>query len=893
MAKSPAIYEALQTWTSSPNVAKKHVKTVLGTNESASQAEKLVQQGKSLYDASKYTEAVKVLRQAAADFKEAGDGLREAMTLSNLSLADQQLGLWTQAQKAIRNAIASLNAQCLNILPNLDNSRECSAIQAKALDVQGRLQFMRGQAQEALTTWQKAADIYQQLGERAALTRNRINSAQALQTLGLYRQANKMLIEVEQTLKNQPDSALVATGLLNLGNVLRFVGDLRESLRVLEQTLALAKASSLNQIVSETLLSLGNTARAQQDTQAALNYYKQARAASVNSNTRIQAQLNQLSLLTQTKEFSDALALSKQIQPEISKLSPSRMAVDAKINFAESLMKLGRGGGERGRGGEGGRNSSLSPHPSSTTVVHTRPPCPHILPISVEILAKAVKEAQDLEDKRAESYAVGTMGELYEQTRQFSDAQKLTQKALFTAQSINASDIAYQWEWQLGRLFKQQGDVKGALSYYSQAFKTLQSLRSDLVAINPDIQFSFRQSVEPVYREFVELLLQSQGNFAPNSENLKIAREVIESLQLAELDNFFRSACINPKQGIDLLVDKKDQTAAVFYPIILPNRLEVILKLPNQELRHYKTAIPQQKVENIVAELRKDLRDVAGTVQVKQQSQQVYDWLIRPVSADLAKSGIKTLVFVLDGSLRNIPMGVLYDKQQQKYLIEKYAIALAPGLQLLDPKPLQKVRLNALTGGVAEERSIDGQKFSSLQNVARELQRIQSQVPDSEKLLNQNFTETNLRKQLQTLPVSVVHLATHGEFSSDPEKTFILTWDRLLKVKDFDTLLRVSDQSRSSTIELLVLSACKTAEGDDRAALGLAGIAVRAGARTTLATLWSVDDESTANLMSEFYQQLNVGLNKAEALQRAQLAVFAQEKRPFFWAPFVLVGNWL
>lgn len=169
MAKSPAIYEALQTWTSSPNVAKKHVKTVLGTNESASQAEKLVQQGKSLYDASKYTEAVKVLRQAAADFKEAGDGLREAMTLSNLSLADQQLGLWTQAQKAIRNAIASLNAQCLNILPNLDNSRECSAIQAKALDVQGRLQFMRGQAQEALTTWQKAADIYQQLGETCCI----------------------------------------------------------------------------------------------------------------------------------------------------------------------------------------------------------------------------------------------------------------------------------------------------------------------------------------------------------------------------------------------------------------------------------------------------------------------------------------------------------------------------------------------------------------------------------------------------------------------------------------------------------------------------------------------------------------------------------------------------
>ncbi|MBD0346247.1 MAG: CHAT domain-containing protein, partial [Coleofasciculus sp. Co-bin14] len=136
-------------------------------------------------------------------------------------------------------------------------------------------------------------------------------------------------------------------------------------------------------------------------------------------------------------------------------------------------------------------------------------------------------------------------------------------------------------------------------------------------------------------------------------------------------------------------------------------------------------------------------------------------------------------------------------------------------------------------------------------------------------------------------------LATHGEFSSDPEKTFILTWDALLNVKRFDSLLRNSDENRSTTIELLVLSACKTAEGDKRAALGLAGVAVRAGARSTLATLWSVDDRSTADLMSEFYRELNAGVNKAEALQRAQLAVFAKEKSPYFWAPFVLLGNWL
>ena len=823
-----------------------------------------MQQGKTLYDAGQFAEAVNVLQQAAADFKTTGDGLREAMTLSNLSLAYQQLGLWAEAEKAI--------AQSLDLLKSSDNSKEGFAILAQTLDVQGQLQLARGKAEAALTTWQQAADIYQQIGDSTALTRNHINSAQALQALGLYRQAKKILTSVEQTLKNQPDSLLKARGLRSLGNVLQVVGDLKESRRVLEQSLALASSSSSDRDISETLFSLGNTARAQRETSSARDYYQQATSASVDLIARIQAQLNQLSLLIETKQFPDALALSSQIQSEISNLPPSRMAVDAKINFAESLMKLGRGESERSFS-EDGRTSP-----------------PHKI---AQLLAQAVQQAQSLQDKPAESYAIGTLGELYEKTAQFSDAQRLTEKALFIAQSVNASDIAYQWQWQLGRVLKQRGDIKGAIAYYSEAFKTLQSLRSDLVAINPDVQFSFTESVEPVYREFVELLLQSQEKSTPNQDNLKQARFVIESLQLAELDNFFRSACVNPKQELDPLIDQKDQRAAVIYPIILPNSLDVILKLPNQDLRHYRTVIAQDKVEGIVEDLREYLKDVTRTAQVKQQSQQIYDWLIRPAETDLAKSGIKTLVFVLDGALRNVPMAVLYDKQQQKYLVQKYAIALTPGLQLLDPKPLQQVQLNALTAGVVEERTIDGRKFLPLENVPRELEGIQSEVPSSKELLNQQFTETNLQDQLMAAPFSVVHLATHGEFSSDPEKTFILTWDALLNVNEFDHLLRDRNEKRSSTIELLVLSACKTAEGDKRAALGLAGVAVRAGARSTLATLWSVDDRSTADLMSEFYRELNAGVNKAEALQRAQLAVFAKEKSPYFWAPFVLLGNWL
>ncbi|GAA6617174.1 CHAT domain-containing protein [Scytonema sp. NUACC26] len=832
---------------------------------STAQSENSVQQGKALYEAGRFAEVLKVLEQEAAAFQASGDKLNEAMTLSNLSLVYQQLGQWTQAEKAI--------TQSLNLLKNGDNSKQRFAIFAQALDVQGRLQLAQGQTQAALSTWQEAAKIYKQIGDEAALTRNRINTTQAMQALGLYRQASKILTDLEPTLTSSPDSQLKATGLRSLGNILKVVGDLNTSRKVLEQSLAIAQRIQSSTATGDTLLSLGNTALAQRkmqlsldykaeaeiETQAALKYYQQA-AVVAPPATRIQAQLNQLSLLVEKEQISAALALTSQIQPEINKLPPSRMTVYTQINFAENLTRL--------------KKKSSANNPSWLDIA--------------QILSTALKQARSLKDRRAESYALGTLGGLYEQTKQLSEAQNLTKQALIIAQTLAPQDIAYQWQWQLGRLLKAQGDIPGAIAAYDEAFKTLESLRSDLVA-NPEIQFSFRESVEPVYRELVDLRLQSQGNPETIQYNLTQARNAIESLQLAELNNFFRSPCVEPRVEIDTVV-QQDKKSAIMYPIILPDRIEVILTLPEQkELRKYTTLVPQEKVESTIQDLRKSLLDVAGTFQVQEKSQEIYDWLIRPAQAELTKSGIKTLVFVLDSSLQNVPMGVLYDGQQQKYLVEKYAIALTPGLRLFDPKPLHRVRLNALTAGVGEERF----GFPALQNVPRELKEIKSEVPRSEELLNQKFTETNLQKQLQSDPFSVVHLATHGEFSSDPEKTFILTWDKLLKVKEFDRLLRVSDLSRSSNIELLVLSACKTALGDRRAALGLAGVAVRAGARSTLASLWSVDDQSTADVMSEFYRQLQTGVTKAEALQRAQLAVFAKDNSPYHWAPYVLLGNWL
>lgn len=269
-------------------------------------------------------------------------------------------------------------------------------------------------------------------------------------------------------------------------------------------------------------------------------------------------------------------------------------------------------------------------------------------------------------------------------------------------------------------------------------------------------------------------------------------------------------------------------------------------------------------------------------------AQQGYNWLIRPVATDLVNSGVNTLVFVLDGSLRNIPIAALHDGN--KYLVEKYSIALSPSLQLLDSKPMQR-GLEVLSAGLTEAR----QGFAPLENVALELNEIKSEVP-STVLLNQEFIYNNLQAKLKSASFPIIHIATHGKFSSKAAETFLLTWDDRISVNQLDNLLKSQDQDRQRAIELLVLSACETATGDKRAGLGLAGIAVRAGARSTLATLWAINDAATAEFMSQFYQELiNTKKTKAEALRCAQLSLLqnSQYKHPIYWAPYVLLDNWL
>jgi CHAT domain-containing protein len=855
-------------------------------------------QGRAEYQAGHFAAAIVLWQKAVQSFRDQNDHPHQAIALSNLALAYHQLGQGHEANQAI--------AESLRLIENPTAAIGNPQILAQALMTQGKLELAQGRAELALTTWRRATTAYEQAGDSAGSVRSLIQQSQALRVMGLHLQARERLEQAQAALQNQPDSALKAAVLLNLGDTLRLMGNLPQSKAVLQQSLSIYAHQPIRSRldVAAVQLSLGNTAYAQllklkntnptQPTEAiqtlskeAWKNYEQAGQEAADALTQLQAQLNQLRLLIETNARSQALALADRLRSPLINLPASRTAIYAQVDFGQSLLKLERQG---------------------TTVGSTR------LSETAKLLAIAHQQSRQLGDKQAESYALGYLGQFYQQTRQWQEAQQLTEQALLLAQATNASEVAYRWQWQIAQLLAQQGKQAEAVQVYAAAIHTLNRVRKELVGSNLDVQFSFRESVEPIYRQFVELLLSDQANVS--QENLKQARDVIESLQLAELDNFFQEACLNAKA---IEIDQIDRRAAVFYPIILPDRLEVILALPGHPLRHYATVMPQTELEAKLALMRQSLARTSSKQERLAIAQQLYGWLIRPAESALAGADIQTLTFVLDGSLRSLPMAALHDGQ--RYLVEKYSLGLTPGLQLRQPKPIDKPQLKALLGGVTESR----QDFPPLPGVQVEVNDIHQQLP-AEVLLNQRFTRAALQNQVQATPFPIVHLATHGQFSSDAENTFILTWDDRVNAKQLGDLLRQRQQGDRYPIELLVLSACQTAQGDTRAALGLAGLAVRSGARSTLAALWSVDDQSTTLLMTRFYRELlKPGVTKAEALRRAQLSllqgeIVAEESQvrggvgvtqatepetvvasraasefshPYYWAPFVLVGDWL
>lgn len=826
----------------------------------------------------------------------------------------------------VRGAIAPWG-EALEVYRASDNL----AYQGIVLENLARAYRQLGDATAALPFWEEAVSVYQQLEDIQKAGRMLTEQAQTYTSLGQYRQAVALLCGSAESCvdesavgiaRDMGDRPGEAAALGSLGEAYRFQGryglaesTLTESLAIaqdLDNPLYVAAATnSLGTVYAQrTRISDRRAADAQErgdlddaerlnqaalaDNEQALTYFQQSRTAASrggDSPGQLRAMLNLIVAYHRAGDLASAQATHAEAIALLPQVAASRDKAYATINLANLLpltrdLSMTRG--------------SLS---GATCLM------PQVRSEAEALLITAIATAQQIQDNRAQSFAAGKLGHLYECEGDFDKALTFTLDAELAAdQDLQSRDSLYLWQWQTGRILKQQGQIAEAIAMYEEAIATLEKIRSDILIADRDIQFDFRDAVEPVYRQLAELRLAqaptdkavSPTEDPDTAANIGSALIAIDSLKLAELQNYFGDECIIlasiDSTDPDLALATRDPHTGVFSTFIASDRTAIVLTLPDGQKRLEWLEVSDSELNQEINDFRLGLEEsfYGWRDNYSALAQTLYTQLIAPFIPDIEQAAIDTLVFVQDGIFRSVPMAALYDGD--RYLVERYALATTPSLALtaLAPPP-RRQSLRALALGLSQSTEVEGQSFPALSAVPEEVSLIQAQLPGSQVLLNEDFTRDRLRQELQANEYSIIHMATHGEFGAEPQDTFLVTGDaKKLTIGELEAAIRSMGGARQ--IDLLALTACKTAIGDNRSALGLAGIAVQAGARSALASLWSINDQTTAQLMADFYQELsNPELTKAQALQSAQMKAIAVGDRtasPGFWAPFVLIGDW-
>jgi CHAT domain-containing protein len=733
---------------------------------------------------------------------------------------------------------------------------------AAAIDYLGRgkAAFRVGDIAAATRDWSEAIRLCRLAGaadiEAEALTRR----GEAYRMFGHLQDARYDLAAALAKAEQSGDAELIAASSGALGNLAFLARRSAVAEPLLNRSRDLAHRIGNSEIVAASANDLGNLyAAGDRVSQAAAAYDEAIASADAAHDVPLAAtaEINAARLALQRNDVARAAALLTRAVDRLEQLPPSYDGGMALIAAGSAITEY---------------EGALSPSAEGT---------------ASRVLRAAAAAAEATHSKLLASEALGSQGRLDERQGRLDRAAQLTNQALFAAQQAVAPELSARWEWQQARLLRRQGQIEPALLSYRRAVADLQSVRQYIPVEYRGGHSSYYTTYGPLYLEFTDLLLgQTSADPRQTAPLIREARDTIEQLKETELQDYFRDSCITAFEAKRRSIDTIAPGTAVLYPIVLADRTEVLVSFGEEQSR-FTIAIGAKQLREQVLALRQ-LLEKRTTNEYLVPARELYERIIRPLEPVLARHRIDTLVIVPDSVLRLIPFAALFDGEH--FVVERYATAVAPSLHLVDPKPLSAAVREALALGVSE--GVQG--FSRLPNVAHEVLAVRD-IEGGKSLLNGEFSRARFKSELEIEPYNLVHIASHGEFGSDPSRTFVLAFDGRLTMDDLERDIKYG-KYRESALELLTLSACQTAAGDDRAALGLAGIALKSGARSALATLWSVNDRSAGDLVLSFYRALqNENLSKAHALQAAQREMLRDPVfgHPSYWAPFLLIGNWL
>lgn len=726
----------------------------------------------------------------------------------------------------------------------------------------------QGEHEAAILEWQTALTEYLQAEKSLQAGKLHARMAESYLALGQVSMAIEQLIEGMKLVDAAGDQEWLARLNIQIGGAYLQNSSFKEAQGYLEKGLEIARSLDRPDIEAVALNNLGNLYFQRNDYPQSNDYYTESgMLADKTEQHELSARvaLNHFAVLIKLEQYESAHQALKQVQATKNKLPASHNTAYLLIRFARANSQLS------------GYLPALKSELTST---------------AYQAYNNAAKMAESLNDWRSASYAYGYMGHLYEDAGRYDDALDLTQRAIFYIQQGYAPEVEYQWEWQAGRIHLADGHLDEAIQSYGRSVQHLRTIRIELTAGYESSEPSFRDAVQPVFLQYTDLLLKRgqlyEQDEIKRQQYFKEARLTVELLKAAELEDYFKDDCVAAAQArVKNLEEVLSSSTAIIYPIVLKDRLELLVSY-HSGLVKYSVPVSADELRQTVTDFRAKL-EKRTTRQYLRPARKLYDWLIRPIKSDLDEKSIDTLVYVPDAVFRNIPFSALNDGE--KYLVDHYALAITPGLDLTDPTPLKRGDMTLLLNGLTE--SVQG--FPALYHVPQEIEEIRS-LYGGKTLLNKNFSLSNVESELSDNEYSVVHIASHGKFAGKVKDSFLLTYDNKMSMDDLEKFVGNSKFRFDKPIELLTLSACESAAGDDMAGLGLASIAIKAGARSALATLWSVDDAATSELVMEFYRQLQKPeISKAKALQQAQLRSLDDKRyqHPGYWAPFLLIGNWL
>lgn len=698
-----------------------------------------------------------------------------------------------------------------------------------------------------------------------------LQRAHTLISQGRIEDAKSALVSVKHWLDRHQNLTISVQWLVLLSDVHLLQRNLEEAYHYADMSLTFASKQKDQPVLAIALNQLGNVQMAMHQHESALQSFKKAIDLTKTFNQptlAIKVSINAAHAALTLKQHELTTTLLTLSLNQSIKLDPS-------VENAMNLISIGHLFQQLINSEQQNLSSSV------------------ILESAYKAYQAALSIANASQNNAIKSYAYGHLAELYLAKEKISDAEKLFNLALFQSAQQSSPEIYSRWYWQLGRIKKLTNQPDQAIQYYRKSISALESIESALIygyRGNPNI---FTNRVRRIYLELAELLL-NQANNSPvpqiSQSILSQVKQVIEQYKTFELKNYYQDDCVTElqkkltSQKIDHLLTPKTLT---LYPIVFPNRLEILVGLPNQQTQHFEVSISASQLNKKITAFRQQLSHPGNSRRLKSTGYDLYKWLIKPFEELLQKFEIDTLVVIPDSMLHSIPFSALFDGQD--FLINKYAFAITPGMSLNTHNTGSSKESHILLTGLTEAV----QNYNSLPYVADEIQQIGSLFPKHTILLNEQFLKNRVKQQFSTSPYTTAVFSTHAQFSSNPKQSFLLTYQNKITLDELEQFIR-NTNFHTQALDLLVLSACDTAQGDERAYLGLAGIAVKSGAQSVLASLWPVNDASTAQLIPKFFNHLKHQTGKAKALQKAQQALQSESRfqHPYYWAGFLLIGNW-